>query len=68
MPPARMMIHVVVAGTGFWRVDGEDVPVRVGTLLRCDPDQTRQPVAGPDGMTFIGVGAGGGSHEPRGHF
>ena len=61
-------VNVVVAGSGVWRVDGEDVPVRVGTFLRFDPDQVRCPVAGPDGMTFIGIGARPGSYEPRGPF
>jgi mannose-6-phosphate isomerase-like protein (cupin superfamily) len=61
-------INVVVAGSGIWRVDGEEVPVKVGTFLRFDPETTRQPVAGPDGMTFLGVGARRGSYEPRGPF
>jgi quercetin dioxygenase-like cupin family protein len=61
-------INLVVAGSGFWRVDGQEVPAKVGTFLRFDPDTTRQPVAGPNGMTFIGVGARRGSYEPRGPF
>jgi hypothetical protein len=61
-------INLVVAGSDFWRVDGQEVPAKVGTFLRFDPDTTRQPVAGPDGMTFIGVGARRGSYEPRGPF
>ena len=61
-------VNVVIAGSGVWRIEGEEVPVRVGTFLRFDPDTTRQPVAGPDGMTFIGVGARRGSYEARGPF
>jgi mannose-6-phosphate isomerase-like protein (cupin superfamily) len=61
-------VNVVVAGSGVWRIDGEEVPVRAGTFLRFDPGTTRQPVAGPDGMTFIGVGARRGSYEPHGPF
>ena len=61
-------VNVVVRGSGFWRVDGEEVPVRVGTFLRFDPGTTRCPVAGPEGMTFIGVGARRGSYEARGPF
>jgi hypothetical protein len=61
-------INLVVAGSGVWRVDGREVPVKVGTFLRFDPETTRQPVAGPDGMTFIGVGARRGSYEPHGPF
>ena len=61
-------INLVVAGSGIWRVDGQEVPAKVGTFLRFDPETARQPVAGPDGMTFIGVGARRGSYEPRGPF
>ena len=61
-------VNVVIAGSGVWRIEGEEVPVRAGTFLRFDPDTTRQPVAGPDGMTFIGVGAQRGSYEAYGPF
>ena len=61
-------VNVVVRGSGVWRVDGEEVPVRAGTFLRFDPDTKRCPVAGPEGMTFIGVGARRGNYEARGPF
>jgi uncharacterized cupin superfamily protein len=61
-------VNVVVRGSGVWRVDGEEVPVREGTFLRFDSGTTRCPVAGPDGMTFLAVGARKGSYEPRGPF
>ena len=58
----------MIAGAGHWQIDGEEVPVRAGTFLRFDPDTTRCPAAGPDGMTFIAVGARRGSYVPRGPF
>jgi mannose-6-phosphate isomerase-like protein (cupin superfamily) len=61
-------VNVVVRGAGTYRIDGEEVPVREGTCLRFDPETTRVPVAGPDGMTLIAVGARRGSYEPRGPF
>jgi mannose-6-phosphate isomerase-like protein (cupin superfamily) len=61
-------VSVVVAGSGHWRVDGEDVPVRVGSFIRFDPESTRCPVAGPEGMTFVSVGSRRGSYDPRGPF
>src|SRR4029079_5108760 len=61
-------VNVIVAGSGVYRIEGEDVPVSVGTFLRFDRGTTRQPVAGPDGMIMIGVGARRGSYEPRGPF
>jgi quercetin dioxygenase-like cupin family protein len=61
-------VNVVIAGSGVWRIEGEEVPVRAGTFLRFDPDTVRCPVAGPEGMTFIAVGARRGSYEPHGPF
>ena len=61
-------VNVIVAGSGVYRIEGEDVPVSVGSFLRFDPGTTRQPIAGPEGMTMIGVGARRGSYEPRGPF
>ena len=52
----------------MYRIDGEEVPVRVGCILRFDPETTRVPIAGPDGMTTLAVGARRGSYEPRGPF
>ena len=62
-------VNVVIRGSGFYRVDGEEeVPVRVGTFVRFDPQTKRQLVTGPDGVTMIAVGARPGSYEPRGPF
>ena len=61
-------VSVVVRGDGHWRIDGIEVPVRVGSFVRFDPESTRCPVAGPDGMTFVSVGARRGAYEPRGPF
>ena len=61
-------VNVIIAGSGVYRVEGEDVPVRRGTVLRFDPETTRVPIGGPEGMTMIAVGARRGSYEPRGPF
>lgn len=61
-------VNVIIGGGGVYRVEGEEIPVEVGTFLRFDPGTTRQPVAGPDGMTMIAVGARRGSYEARGPF
>jgi mannose-6-phosphate isomerase-like protein (cupin superfamily) len=61
-------VNVIVRGSGTYRVDGEEVPVRQGMFLRFDPESTRQLVAGPDGVTMIAVGARRGSYEARGPF
>jgi mannose-6-phosphate isomerase-like protein (cupin superfamily) len=61
-------VNIVVRGDGIWRIDGEDVPVREGTILRFDPETVRVPFAGANGLSFIGIGARRGSYEARGPF
>jgi hypothetical protein len=61
-------VNVIIGGSGVYRVDGEDVPVRTGSVLRFDPETTRVPIAGPEGMTMVAIGARRGSYEPRGNY
>lgn len=61
-------VSMVVRGGGYWRADGERVDVREGSFVRFDPETTRCPVAGPDGMTFVSVGCTQGCYAPRGPF
>ncbi len=61
-------VTVIVAGSGTYRIDGEEIPVRTGTFLRFDPGTTRVPIAGAEGMTFVAIGAPPGSYAPRGPF
>jgi uncharacterized cupin superfamily protein len=61
-------VNVIIRGSGVYRIEGEDVPVSVGTFLRFDPGTTRMAIAGPEGLTMIAVGARRGSYEPRGPF
>ena len=59
-------VKVIVRGSGTYRVGDDEVPARVGSFLRFDPETRRQRVAGPDGLTMIAVGARKGSYDPRG--
>ena len=61
-------VNVVIRGFGSYRVDGAEMPVREGDFIRFDPETTRCPVAGPNGMTLLAIGARRGSYEPRGPF
>lgn len=61
-------VVVVIRGSGHYRVDGDEVPVREGDFLRFDPETTRCPVAGPNGLTLLAVGSPRGSYQPRGPF
>ena len=44
-------------GSGYLRIDGERVELREGRFVRIDPEATRVPVSGPDGMSFLMIGA-----------
>jgi mannose-6-phosphate isomerase-like protein (cupin superfamily) len=58
-------IYFVVRGSGVLRVDGEEVELRPGRFVRVDGASTRVPVAGPDGLEFLAVGAPlDGKYEP----
>jgi quercetin dioxygenase-like cupin family protein len=50
-------VMIVLDGSGVLRVDGEEVALRPGRFVRLDPESTRLPVAGPDGLTFVTVGS-----------
>jgi mannose-6-phosphate isomerase-like protein (cupin superfamily) len=50
-------VYFVLAGSGVMRLDGEEVELKQGRFLRVDPETTRCPVAGPDGLTFLAIGA-----------
>lgn len=50
-------VYFVVRGSGQMRIDGEAVELRPGRLIRVDPESTRMPVSGPDGLEFLAVGA-----------
>jgi quercetin dioxygenase-like cupin family protein len=61
-------VNVIIAGSGVYRVDGEEIPCEAGAVFRFDPETTRQPVAGPDGLTMVAIGARRGSYDARGPF
>jgi hypothetical protein len=61
-------VNIVIRGTGTYRVDGEELPIRAPMAFRFDPETRRQPVAGPEGLTMIAVGAPRGSYVAHGPF
>jgi mannose-6-phosphate isomerase-like protein (cupin superfamily) len=61
-------VNVIIRGSGTYTIDGEHVPIREGDVFRFDPETTRGPTAGPEGLTMLAVGAPRGSYEPRGSF
>jgi quercetin dioxygenase-like cupin family protein len=61
-------VNVIIRGSGTYVIEGEAVPAREGDVFRFDPETTRGPKAGSDGLTILAVGAPRGSYEPRGSF
>jgi mannose-6-phosphate isomerase-like protein (cupin superfamily) len=58
-------VYFVVRGSGVMRVDGEEVELRASRFLRVDGASVRVPVAGPDGLEFLTIGAPlEGKYEP----
>ena len=58
-------VYVVVRGSGVMRVDGDEVALHPGVFVRVDPETTRLPVGGPDGLEFVTFGAPlDGAYEP----
>jgi mannose-6-phosphate isomerase-like protein (cupin superfamily) len=50
-------VYFVLGGSGVMRLDDEEVELKPGRFLRVDPATTRCPVAGPDGLVFLTIGA-----------
>ena len=62
-------VIVVLSGSGTLRADGDEIELRPGRFVRLDPDTTRVPVAGPDGLTFVTIGSPRDEpYAPRGPF
>jgi mannose-6-phosphate isomerase-like protein (cupin superfamily) len=58
-------VYFVVKGSGTMRIDGTEVDLRPGRLIRVDPDSARMPTSGGDGLEFITFGAPiDGAYEP----
>jgi quercetin dioxygenase-like cupin family protein len=50
-------VMVVLSGSGRLRADGDEIELRPARFVHLDPDTTRVPVAGPEGLTFITIGS-----------
>ena len=62
-------VIVVLSGSGVLRVGDAEIELRPGRFVRIDPETRRVPVAGPDGLTFVAVGAPREQrYAPRGPF
>jgi quercetin dioxygenase-like cupin family protein len=50
-------IYLAVEGAGALRIGAEEIPLEPGRFVLVTPDETRQVVAGPDGLAYVVVGA-----------
>jgi len=58
-------VYVYVKGSGLLRIGGDEIEVREGIAVRVDPEVTRQPVAGDEGLAWVAIGAPkDGAYEP----
>lgn len=46
-----------ISGSGVIRIDDEEIELREGRFVRIDPEARRCPVSGPEGMSFLVIGA-----------
>jgi len=58
-------VYVYVKGSGRLRLGDDEIEVREGVAVRVDPEVTRQPIAGDEGLAWVAIGAPkGGGYEP----
>ena len=50
-------IYFAVEGRGRIRVGGEEIPLEPGRFVLVTPDEERQVIAGPEGLSYVVVGA-----------
>ena len=50
-------IYLAVAGSGVIRIGDEEVPFSPGRFVLISPEETRQVVAGPEGLAYVVAGA-----------
>jgi quercetin dioxygenase-like cupin family protein len=50
-------IYVPVEGRGVIRIGSEEVPLQPGRFVLVTPEETRQVIAGPEGLSYVVVGA-----------
>jgi quercetin dioxygenase-like cupin family protein len=62
---AQEEVFLVLRGSGTMHVDGDDIALRPGRYVFVTPEAHRQLVAGPEGLTWVCVGAPKGAYQPR---
>ncbi len=50
-------VYSALKGAGVIVVDGDEIPLEPGRYVLVEPGSTRQVVAGPEGLSYLIVGA-----------
>jgi mannose-6-phosphate isomerase-like protein (cupin superfamily) len=50
-------VYVYVKGSGRLRLGEDEIEVSEGMAVRVEPEVTRQPVAGDEGLCWVAIGA-----------
>jgi mannose-6-phosphate isomerase-like protein (cupin superfamily) len=50
-------VYFVVSGSGVMRLEGDEIELRPGTFVRVDPQTTRVPISGPEGLEYVVFGS-----------
>jgi mannose-6-phosphate isomerase-like protein (cupin superfamily) len=58
-------VYAVLRGDADFVIDGEQVPVRVGQLLRVEPESRRTVRPGPEGVRILAIGGAPGARYER---
>ena len=61
---AQEEVYVIVRGDGKIRVEGAEHELRPGQYVFVPADATRQMVAGPNGLVWVGIGCQPRSYQP----
>ena len=57
-------VYVIIRGGGAIRVDGSEQELGPGQYVFLPPNATRQMVAGPEGLAWVGIGCKPGAYRP----
>ena len=58
-------VYFVAKGSGTMRIEGEEVELKPGRFVRVDPEATRVPTSGEEGLELLTIGAPiDGKYEP----
>jgi uncharacterized cupin superfamily protein len=58
-------VYVPLAGSGFIVIEDDEEDLAPGRYVFVPPEQTRQVIAGPEGLSYVVIGSRPGAYIPR---